>query len=326
MKNNGNRKIVLLGVLAVLVCIYVIQLVFTGRNKIKIVSVKDEPDSFVIQTGTGEEVKLFKDGDGWFVGDKKYPANASTAQEMCETVQSVKLLGTVSRSAAGEEERYGLDDGSRTVVTAFKDGKVIQSIIVGKDTSTGRQSFVQVSKDNSVYLAENALHSMFAVDVDALRSKEVYSLDSSEIYSVNISYKEDGVLKSFSFVKSADESSEEGFVSKENWICTPASMMSYSSEIPSEVDSEKVTNWVRSLSTLNVSEWLDDDFSISEADSDFSMLISAKDKTVDLRGYVKDDETYLYCSEVPYCFKVASYIGARFTKTPSDFSKDIDVD
>lgn len=331
MKINVNRKVVLLVVLAVLVCVYCLQLAFTGKNRVRVVSVKDEPDSFVIQTGAGSEVKLFKDGDSWFVGEKKYPANSYSAGEMCEAVKSVKILGTAMRSLnvesmSGEAERYGLDEDNRITVKAYKDGKEIQTVIVGKDSSNGRQSYIQFKNDNTVYLAGDAFHSTFGMSVNDLRSKDVYSLDSSEIYSVNISYKADGVLKSFSFAKSADETAEEGFVSKENWICTPASMTSYSSEMPSELDSEKVTNWVRSLSTLNVSEWLDDDFSISKADSDFSMLIATKDKTVDLRGYVKDDETYLYCSEVPYCFKVASYIGARFTKTPSDFSKNTDAE
>ena len=69
MKINVNRKIVLLVVLAVLVCVYCLQVAFTGKNRVMVVSVKDEPDSFVIQTGAGSEVKLFKDGDSWFVGD-----------------------------------------------------------------------------------------------------------------------------------------------------------------------------------------------------------------------------------------------------------------
>ena len=318
MKTNGKRKIVLLGVLAVLVSIYCIQVVVAGKNEVRVVSVKDEPDSIVIHSGNGTEVRLDKDGDAWVVGGEKYPASASAVQELCENIQSIKLLGTAARSAGDEEERYGLDAGNRIAVTAYKDGKEIQSLLIGKDTSTNRQCFVQLKTGSSVYLADGGLHSAFAVTVDDLRSKEVYSFDGSEISAVTLAKCNQGDWKSFTLKRSEAEETEEGLVTKKNWLLD--------GENTGTLDDDKVSSWVRMLSVLNASEWLDDGFSIAEENSDFSMTIFAKDKTVKLRGYEKDDETYLWCSEVPYCFKVASYVGARFTKTLSDFSKDVEVD
>ncbi|MCR5764028.1 MAG: DUF4340 domain-containing protein [Treponema sp.] len=320
MKFGEKRKIVLLAVLAVLVCIYIVQLALTGKNKVKIVSIKEEPDSFVIKKGTGEEIRLYMDGDNWFVGDSKYPADESSVREMCSAVQSVKLLGVVSGSLSGEEERYGFDSSSKTVVEAFKGDKKIQTVIVGKNTSTDRQCYIQLERDDSVYLAAKALHSIFAVDVNALRSKDVYSVDSSEITSVTVSRQDKGHVNSVSFVKSVDSAAEEGLVAKESWNCIPAETADY--ENPSQLDSDKVSSWVRSLSSLEASEWMADDFSIPKEEASFDIVINLKDKSIELRGYEKDEETYLSCSEVPYCFKVTSYVGARFSKKPSDFSKE----
>ena len=96
MKSNMKRKFLLLAILGILVFVYCIQIAFTGKNKVRTVSIKDDPDSFEIQTGSAEVVKIYKDGDAWFVGDEKFAASTSVVDEVdLDSVLHLKLIEVI---------------------------------------------------------------------------------------------------------------------------------------------------------------------------------------------------------------------------------------
>ena len=69
------RKTALLASIAVLLGIYIIQLVLAGRSSVKTLTLKTEPDTYTIAASDGTTV-LKKTPDGWTVGDKDYAAIA----------------------------------------------------------------------------------------------------------------------------------------------------------------------------------------------------------------------------------------------------------
>ena len=321
MKSNMKRKFLLLAILGILVFVYCIQIAFTGKNKVRTVSVKDDPDSFEIQTGSAEVVKIYKDGDAWFVGDEKFAASTSVVDGMCSSIKNIRLLGTVVRGLNGDEDRYGLDDSSRTVVTAYKDGKKLQSIIVGKNTSTNSQSYVQLSGGKDVYLSGEALHTVFAVDKNAVRSKLVYSFDSSDATGVAIAYKDDD-WNGFRLVKD-DSSWEPGLLNKDDFSLN-YQVRDVGIVEESLLDSEKVVSWIQALSSLNAMEWNDLNYIPAEGDCICEIVLYLKDKTVSLKAYENDGDYFGVCSESAYSFKMAPYLITRLQKTIDDLIETVE--
>ncbi|MBQ5451167.1 MAG: DUF4340 domain-containing protein, partial [Treponema sp.] len=214
-KTFSKRRIVLIAALAVLVLIYIFQVWSSSRTGIKIVKTETEPSEIVITKGmdSENEIHLVKGADGeWTLGSKKYPADENSVYSILSAVKEIKVLGTAS-SLSGDGSRYGLDDASKITVTAMDSGKALLTLAVGKNTSTGNQSYIQLDGKNTVLLANNALHSLFDTNEDALRSKKVYALSSSEISSVSLSGKDGSfTVKKETLPSSGDENSPVALV------------------------------------------------------------------------------------------------------------------
>ena len=106
------RKIILLSAIALLCGVYTLQIVFGGRDSVKVLKLADKIDTIVIATGTNASpLTISKDGDKWILGDKKYPADSSFVEGMVTALAEIKTLGTVSGS--GDYERYGLNEEAR---------------------------------------------------------------------------------------------------------------------------------------------------------------------------------------------------------------------
>ena len=209
-KTFSKRRIVLIAALAVLVLIYIFQVWSSSRTGIKIVKTESEPSEIVITKGmdSENEIHLVKGADGeWTLGSKKYPADENSVYSILSAVKEIKVLGTAS-SLSGDGSRYGLDDASKITVTAMDSGKDLLTLAVGKNTSTGNQSYIQLDGKNTVLLANKALHSLFDTTENALRSKKVYALSPSEISSVSLSGKDGSfTVKKESLPSSDDENS-----------------------------------------------------------------------------------------------------------------------
>ena len=91
------RKTALLASIAVLLGIYIIQLVLAGRSSVKTLTLKTEPDTYTIAASDGTTV-LKKTPDGGTVGDKDYAANETSAVSVANAVKEIKVLDTVSHA------------------------------------------------------------------------------------------------------------------------------------------------------------------------------------------------------------------------------------
>src|SRR5574344_2272866 len=195
MNKTMTRKIVLLSLIAVFLCIYILQLAFNGRSKIKNVTLEATPDSILIVKGSdpasaSNSMRLTYENSAWNVGEKKYPADAAAATKMADGLKNIKLLGVITGNAGNAAEKYGLDDASKITVTGFKDGKSVRTITVGKDTTAGGQCYVQVDGKDTVYLADGSLHDTYGATIDAIRSKDVYAVTADDIVSVRVTTAE----------------------------------------------------------------------------------------------------------------------------------------
>lgn len=299
------RKISLLAVIIVLAVIYICQVSFTGRSKIKTLTLNEEIDSLQIN-----DLKIYKENGNWFLGEKKYPANEAKVNNLVNDVKEIKLLGTASTSFKNAE-RYGLTDEEKISVQAFGNGKLLREIFVGKNTSTNSQSYICVDNKNSIYLAQNALHTNFTVSIDSLRKNEIFNIDSNSIVELELNSSNGN----FVLVKNIPQGTSE--VSESTWNLVKSENTGV--ETGDVLDKQKIDSWVKSISNLQASKWLEDDF-VLPSSSDVSLKITAAGKTFTVDLYYEDDEQEItaFSNSSPYAFKVQSYVANRIDKKLSE--------
>ncbi|MBQ2315133.1 MAG: DUF4340 domain-containing protein [Treponema sp.] len=322
MKNTGTRKIVLLSLIGVLLAVYVLQLLLGGRNRIKTLSLDGEPDAIVLQTGADAAgaVRIVNRDGTWLVGVQEYPADPEIVSGMTEALGGLRLLGTVSGNADGDLDRYGLAGGGITV-TASRGGKVLRTLSVGKNTSTGSQCYVRVDGASAVYLASGALHTTFSATVDAVRSKRVYSFDADEVTRVRVE-SADGAFVFERNPAAAAGVQEEGTVTvaQDVWRLSGAD----GTGAGADPDDAKVSAWVRSLATLNASTWLAEGTAAPAASPEAAVTVEAGGRQYRVAVYAGDEDAEEYVassSESPYLFTVPPYVRLRFCKQLSDLLK-----
>lgn len=168
MKNIYTRKIILLSSIVVLLVIYIFQISFLGKSKVKTVYTKEEIDSVEITKNGGHILSLKKENEKWLV--ENFPAMENRANRIINSVNEIKILSTVSYDLS-DLERYGLTDENAVKVVASSGGKVERILYVGKDSVAGSQCYVCLDDEKKIYLAQGSLKSTFEVSADEIKEK-----------------------------------------------------------------------------------------------------------------------------------------------------------
>lgn len=299
----NKRKIILLSATGILLCVYILQVILVGKNSVKTFTIKEEPTSYNI-LANGETVILSKENDIWIVSngkDEKYKANAGFADNIQSNVTEIKSLDVVSHSDSETVlERYGLGDGAVKVVALDKNGKEIRTLIIGKESSTGSQTYVKIDSGKDIYLVSGALKSVFGKSVEDLRSKEVYRFDGKEIGKVNIN----SLAGNWTF------ETKNSNTEKPEWTV---------SGIADKLDDSKITSWINSLAILNVETWRNTS-QLPKAEST-EVTIYKGEKIIQvtiyqIAGEAEGEVQYIgTCSETPYSFTLNKYMAGKFLKS-----------
>lgn len=317
MNKTLTRKFVLLVLIAVLLGVYIFQLVLTGKNKVKTISIAETPDSILIVKGNtpaspANSFRVFSENSSWYAGEKKYAVEKNTAEKMAESFKNIKLLGVISSNPGNTVEKYGLGDNDKYTVTVFKDGKALRTVVVGKDTTAGGQCYIQIDGKDTVYLAEGSFHSIYGVTIDSIRSKDVFMLSSAEI----ISFAVNGPNGSYILRKNLSASN----VTEDNSVAqTPVwEVAECSTDSEAKCDTEKVTKWIDTVNTLKANSWAADNESLRNENLYGSVKIGTTTKEIGLSFYSIPDDTegkFLCKSTVsPYPFYLTKYYAEKFCK------------
>lgn len=163
------RKIVLLCAIAVLLVIYILQLLFSARSSAKVVTTDAEIDTLSVTKGDESLYTITKSVAYWYYEYR--PLMENRANGLVNSVKEISLLGTVT-SNTNDLERYGLDHDNAVTVTALSGGKAVRVLKLGKISATGSQCYVMLDDGSNVYLARGALRSTFDVDINTLLEPE----------------------------------------------------------------------------------------------------------------------------------------------------------
>ena len=307
-----TRKLVLIIADVLLLAVCIIQLALGARDTTKYFNLKDQPDSIEIVTPS-ETISLYKEGDDWFVGQQKYPANISVVDSIIDALSNIRALDKVgSTSNDTVADRYDLVAGKKTTVTAKLGDKLLRSLEIGKTAVSSSQCYAALDGGKDIYLISGGINDTFDTSVAAVRTTVVLNLEAADISKVSIADYENNKNWALSRMGSGDDiawnvsgdGSENGF----------------------ELDSVKAENWLNSFAVLSTRDWYADDV-IPEGEKIISAKITCgfKDISVDFYALPKEEshaqQYFGKCSEMPYYFKVNESSVKQYQKTLDELAK-----
>lgn len=303
-----TRKLVLIVADVVLLAVCLVQFILSARDTTKYFTFKDEPDSLEIVTPQ-ETISLYKEGEDWFIGEKKYPASMSMVDSYISAIKSIRALDKVGSIANGNNvERYELTDSKKTIVTAKLGDKVLRTIEIGKTAVSSSQCYMTVDGGKDIYLVSGGVNDTFDTSVAAARTTIVLNLNSDEISGVSITDAED---KTWSLSRMGNGDDVVWNVS--------------GGEI--ELDEGKANVWLTSFASLSTRDWYAED-SVLEGTRAVSARITYNLKDIKLEFFAlpknneKDLQQYYgTCSETPYRFKVDEKTVKQYLKPLEELAK-----
>ena len=303
-----TRKLVLIVADVVLLAVCLVQFILSARDTTKYFTFKDEPDSLEIVTPQ-ETISLYKEGEDWFIGEKKYPASMSMVDSYISAIKNIRALDKVGSIANGNNvERYELTDSKKTIVTAKLGDKVLRTIEIGKTAVSSSQCYMTVDGGKDIYLVSGGVNDTFDTSVAAARTTIVLNLNSDEVSGVSITDAED---KTWSLSRMGNGDDVVWNVS--------------GGEI--ELDEGKADVWLTSFASLSTRDWYAED-AVLEGTRAVSARITYNLKDIKLEFFAlpknneKDLQQYYgTCSETPYRFKVDEKTVKQYLKPLEELAK-----
>ena len=306
-----TRKLVLIIADVVLLAVCTIQLALSARDTTKYFTLKDKPDSLEFVTPM-ETFSVYKDGEEWFVSDKKYPASQSMVDSYIDAISNVRALDKVGNISSGNNaEKYELADGKTITVTAKLGDKVLRTITIGKTAVSSSQCYATIDGGKDIYLVSGGINDTLDTSIAAARTTIVLNLDSPDITNVAITDYASGKNWSVSRMGTGEDlawnvsGAEEGY----------------------ELDTGAAANWLNSFASLSTRDWYDDSEVLEGTKAVTAKITCAyKDITVEFFAIPKNNENdlqqyYGTCSETPYRFKVNESSVKQYLKSLDELSK-----
>lgn len=294
-----TRKIILLSLIAILLCVYIIQLASTGKGSMKQVTLDGEPDRIVIESAINGKIILTKKDDVWYLGEKQqYDTLSSEVNTLIDSL-SYSILQTVSKG--GDEILYGLDDDEKISVAVYQGDAILTQFDVGKDASTSLQSYIRMAGSSDILLISDSFHRVWNVSADDVRVRTVYSYSDDAIVRADLISNDAGVIDCVR--------TDDGV-----WISNFE-----------EMDPDKIESWISTISTLNAAGWLPDDWT-PEEEPFGAIMFKLDDGTIvqnTIYAIEGEEDRYIGTSSVcPYAYYMSAYTAGKFIKTVDDFVSD----
>ena len=298
-----TRKTTLLAVFAFLLAVCIFQGITGAISPVKTIKTDGEPDAITISKD-GKTIELKKNGFGWQVGAENYIATKSDVDKMIKEIQEVKILDKIGRLGnADNDEKYNLSDSRALFVRAFKGGKEIQTLMLGKNSPTGSQTYGSVSGKKDILLLSGNLLSTFNKTEESLRSKTVYSIEENKITGANVATG----ARNWTLTRETAKNSKEPEIWK----------VSGTSEF--EADAGEVKKWIQNIAFMNISSWIDDSTVLPEKQlASFKLFTESETISVEIFEQKNGGETKYFgtCSRTPHKFELTKTQTEKFTKDP----------
>lgn len=299
-----TRKMILLASCGILLLVCIFQAVMNAKSPVKNLVIKDSPDFVEISNANGK-IELSLDGSSWYVGHDNFQAEKSLIDNIVKTIKEVKVLDTVGKLKSDDfNARYDLNDDKAMTVTAKKGDKVIRTLKVGKASSTGSQSYVTVDGGKDIYLVSGNYQTVYNKDENALKTKTVYNVVSSNIIGAKLTYN--GETVEFSKDTTPNAPKVWNYVDSEK-TCAD----------------DKVSSWITQISICTATEWVDDAKILPKTRvANLNVKTATEEITLEIFSEKDGDATKYICSsnKTPHRFEIAETAVAKYQKGAKDFN------
>lgn len=305
-----KRKIFLLSLIGVLAVTYIFQLIFASRGKITEIKVKGEIAKIEI-TNKEEKLDLTKNEDSWLISEN-LPAKAELVQTLSSTLSSIKVIDSIKKNPSPADfEKYGLTSGI-TVEGYSADSKKLVKLLIGKTSTTGNQTYIQLNDSKEILLVSLNLNDYFSITEKQLLDMTLYTINANDIYKIAVTYSPSGAFTA----------EKAGEMADFKWNVTGADL-----DVDlTKFNSDKFQQWINSITELSASKWLTD-FNVSDTELDdsryYSITIYAAEKEIKVDLYqVKADfgsEKLCICSENEYLCEITADDVHRIVTELSNF-------
>lgn len=304
-----KRKLILIIANLVLIGILVVQLILSSKDGAKYYKFDDSVDEISIKT-SGENIHLLKEGENWFIGEKKYLANTIIVENFIEKAKSIRTIEKVSNlNKLNAIDKYEFNEGQKISVEVKNGGKILRSFEIGKNATASSQSYVMIDGNKDIYLASGGLRGGFETSISDLRSKVVWEFEKSDVNSVSLT-DENGKTWSLSKMGSEDDV-----------------VWNISGEIGIEVDSQKAQSWFDSVAFLSTTKWYNEnENTIGNLISTVKITHGFENATLEIYEIPQENEEsqkqyFGKTNILPYKFELAAYSIEKFTKKVEDIKK-----
>ncbi len=286
----SKSKIIYLAVIAALVVILVIQQI-AGRDITPDIPVVDAAvDGMTIVNGD-ETIKLTKSGDSWIAGDEQYPGDSEKIDGLVKKITGITALEKVSSS--GFFRPYQLEEQEAVQVSILEKGSSVRTVLIGKASPTGRQSYLRFPDSDEVLLVSGNLRRDFELSLDDLRNKLIFAVDPASISRVELS---------------GPDGDPEGIIrSEEGWTTDDGEML----------DQEKVSTFVRNFERFTAVSYPEASLDTGELLKHIRLETDKGEISVEI--ILENEQGYLARSSAsPYIFQIPKYRGQQIIKTAAD--------
>lgn len=128
-------------------------------------------------------ISLLKRDNAWLIGPEEYPA-ANSINSMIDVISGLTVTGLVAE--AKNDPRYDLTEEKKIAIKAWAKDSLKLEFEVGKTAPSQHHTFIKLSNDPRIYLADGNFRGKFNKSVDDLRDKTILTFEKDEIQEIEI--------------------------------------------------------------------------------------------------------------------------------------------
>ncbi len=122
--------------------------------------------------------ELVKTDGKWQLKPQRWRANQERARQMVDELAKLKVVALISDKK--NYRLYELDPEKGLKAALYQGDKLLREVIIGKCSSSFRQTYIRLKDDDRVYQALGNLKNNFFVEVSELRDKTVMRIAATE--------------------------------------------------------------------------------------------------------------------------------------------------
>lgn len=293
----SRRKAIYLAIIVLLILLLIFQQFGDRSGLPRIPAVEEEIDALTIDTGT-EAISIVRDGEEWFIGEERFPGDRDRIDGLVERITSLRFLEEVGRSDYFTP--YQLDTEAALRVSVGSEGETLRTVLIGKSSSSGRQTYLRFDGEERIYLVAGNLRREFEIDTGSLRDKAVLFLDEEAVTRIGL--QEGGTA------------GEELIRTGEGWMDT--------AEQP--LDQRKVADYLRNFAPLRAAGFPAEEVMVDEPLFTIRFETGEDEHRVEILAQGEDERYYGRSSASPYLFSLSAFKGEQLIKNLADFLPEED--